>query len=144
MALVQRIEDGWAVRQLVVVRNKKVLDFAVAQFIPRFDDLKKSDYEVRVLAKSDTLPPAPVLVVGRERALIGLYSEGAGGAMKGAFVLHGDEPATLARRHFQTLWDWPDDHRLRPHETNKLDQVAYDRISRELGAINASTEGQIF
>lgn len=131
-ALDQKIKDGWRARRLIIVRNKKDLDFVVTWYITPFNALTESNYEVRVLANRDTLPPTPLLIVGRERMLIGLFGDGAGGVMKGALILHGSEPTALARRHFQTLWEWPGIHRLRPYETNGLSQVAYEQICEEL------------
>ncbi len=139
--LSQRIRDGWAVRRMIIVMNKKDLDFVVAQYINPFNDKKTINYEVRVIALLDTLPPIPLLVVGRERAIIGLYSTGVGTTMHGALVLYGSESTVLARNHFQSLWDRSNSYRLRPHETGKLDQAAYERICRDLGVIVPSAQG---
>ena len=127
---------------MIIVTNKNDLDFVVAQYIHPFDNKRARNYEVRVIAVPDTIPAVPLLVVGRERALIGLYGTGFGPRMQGALVLYGSESTTLARNHFQSLWDRKNSYRLLPHETGKFDQAAYDRIYRELGAITASTEGQ--
>jgi hypothetical protein len=130
--LSQRIRDGWAVRRLILVMSKNDLDRAIDQFVPPFVDIKANSYEVRIIPQLKALPPNPLLLIGRERALIGLYGTGIGSSMRGAIVMYGSGSNEIVRNHFETLWERPDAFRLLPRDAVKIDQSVYMRCCREL------------
>lgn len=131
-ALAHRVKDGWAVRRLSVAMNKADLELAMDLYVRPFDKQRASNYEVRVIALPNTIPPVPLLVVGQERALVGMYGTGLGRSMQGALVLYGAEATSLARKHFHSVWDRQDSCRIRSLETGKVDQAAYNRVCQEL------------